>query len=135
MTMKPKLTGLAQACEPNREIQARIGDKWSTLIIFALREGSLRFSELQRSVGTVSQRMLTLRLRGLERDGLVERMVTPTVPPRVDYKLTTLGHSLRAVMEQLAQWAIQHRAEVDAARTRFDKGAAVAKASRPSRNK
>jgi DNA-binding HxlR family transcriptional regulator len=83
-----------------------------------------RFSEIKRAVGGISQRMLTLTLRGLERDGLVTRTVFPTVPPRVDYALTDLGRSLRPPVAALGQWAIRHQDEIEAARSRFDEKAA-----------
>ncbi|MEH6663923.1 MAG: helix-turn-helix domain-containing protein [Brevundimonas sp.] len=103
-----------------RTILARVGDKWSVLIVMVLADGPKRFSDLRRSIDGISQRMLTLTLRGLERDGLVSRTVLPTKPPRVDYELTPLGHSLREPVAALGQWAIANRQGVDAARRRFD---------------
>jgi DNA-binding HxlR family transcriptional regulator len=105
---------------PVREILARVGDKWSVLIVMLLSEGPKRFSELKRSIDGISQRMLTLTLRGLERDGLVTRTVFPTVPPRVDYALTDLGQSLRGPVVELGKWATDNLAEIDASRRRFD---------------
>ena len=90
------------------------------LIVMLLTDGPKRFSELRRSIDGISQRMLTLTLRGLERDGLVSRTVLPTNPPRVDYALTPLGHSLRGPVAALGQWAIENQQDVDAARRRFD---------------
>jgi DNA-binding HxlR family transcriptional regulator len=109
-----------ESCLPVRTILARVGDKWSVLIVMLLADGPKRFSDLRRSIDGISQRMLTLTLRGLERDGLVNRTVLPTKPPRVDYELTPLGHSLREPVAALGQWAIANQQDVDAARRRFD---------------
>jgi DNA-binding HxlR family transcriptional regulator len=109
-------------CLKVSHVLSRIGDKWSVLIIMVLRTGPHRFSELKRTVDDISQRMLTLTLRNLERDGLVKRTVTPTIPPRVDYELTALGHSLADPVQALGQWAYRHLAEIDAAQVAFDEG-------------
>jgi len=101
-------------------VLSRIGDKWSVLIIMLLREKSLRFTEIKRGVGGISQRMLTLTLRNLERDGLVTRTVTPSIPPRVNYELTELGHSLAEPVQALGAWAFRHLAQIDAAQARYD---------------
>ena len=98
----------------------RIGDKWSVLIVQTLADGPKRFNELRREIPTVSQRMLTLSLRGLERDGLVSRTVTPSIPPRVDYELTPLGHSLRGPICALARWANENIGSIHAAQDRYD---------------
>lgn len=90
------------------------------LIVMMLADGPQRFSELKRAIDGISQRMLTLSLRGLERDGLVSRHVTPTIPPRVDYELTELGDSLREPVKALGEWAIEHIACIRAAQERFD---------------
>ena len=111
---------LVSECQAVRPILARIGDKWSVLIVMALRDGPRRFNEIKRGIGSISQRMLTLSLRGMERDGLVTRKVYPTTPPRVEYELTALGHSLRGPVEALGQWAIAHQGEIALAQTRFD---------------
>jgi DNA-binding HxlR family transcriptional regulator len=108
-------------------VLARIGDKWSVLIVSRLGNGRLRFNELKRDIGGISQRMLTLTLRGLERDGLITRTVFPTVPPRVEYELTPLGRSLLAPVTALGEWARQNRAKIEQARTKFDGGAAAGK--------
>ncbi|MBP2158080.1 MULTISPECIES: helix-turn-helix domain-containing protein [Asticcacaulis] len=105
---------------PAKAVLSRVGDKWSVLIVIALRGGPLRFNEIKRACGTISQRMLTLSLRGMERDGFVSRKVTPTNPPRVDYELTPLGHSLRGPVEALGQWAYQNHAAILAAQAAFD---------------
>ena len=111
---------LVTECQAVRPILARIGDKWSVMIVMSLRAGPRRFNEIKRAIGTISQRMLTLSLRGMERDGLVTRKVFPTTPPRVEYELTALGHSLRGPVEALGQWAIAHQGEIALAQARFD---------------
>ena len=103
-----------------RGLMDRVGDKWSLLIIGTLSSGRLRFSELQRHIPGVSQRMLTLNLRSLERDGLVSRTVHAEVPPRVEYDLTEMGRTLIGPATALAMWAITHQPETAAARQAFD---------------
>src|SRR5260221_12573187 len=110
----------APACLAARELLNRVGDKWSIYIVGYLRDGPLRFNELRRSIEGISQRMLTLTLRGLERDGLVTRTIFPTIPPRADYELTKLGHSLLEPVSSLGLWARQNRSSIEAARRRFD---------------
>ena len=107
-------------CRAVSEVLNRVGDKWSVLIVVTLADGSKRFNELRREIPSISQRMLTLTLRGLERDGLVTRTVTPSIPPRVDYELTELGRSLQKPVEALANWAIENIEAVYAAQSRFD---------------
>ena len=107
-------------CRGVASILARVGDKWSVFVIMMLDGGPLRFNELKRMVGGISQRMLTLTLRGLERDGLVTRTVFPTIPPRVDYELTDLGRGLSKTVEALGKWAFDHRIEIESARAKFD---------------
>jgi len=107
-------------CRRVSEVLSRVGDKWSVLIVMQLSTGPRRFNELKRMIGGISQRMLTLTLRNLERDGLVMRTVTPTIPPRVDYELTALGHSLREPVVALGAWVFANIATIDAARARFD---------------
>ncbi len=107
-------------CLAAREVLNRVGDKWSVLVVGLLGEGQKRFSELKRAIDGISQRMLTLTLRGLERDGLVTRTVYPTVPPRVDYALTPLGVTLLEPVSALAAWSQAHREEIQTARARFD---------------
>jgi DNA-binding HxlR family transcriptional regulator len=111
----------SEECPKISQVLARIGEKWSVLIIIMLTERVRRFSELKRAIGGVSQRMLTLSLRGLERDGLVKRTVFPVVPPRVEYELTPLGRSLVAPVSALGEWARAHLTEIDAAREAFDR--------------
>jgi DNA-binding HxlR family transcriptional regulator len=107
-------------CRAVSAILQRIGDKWSVLIISRLGEGPRRFNEIKRMIGGISQRMLTLTLRNLERDGLVKRTVTPSVPPRVDYELTALGRDLLVPVTALGAWAIQHQTCILEARAQFD---------------
>ena len=103
-----------------RNVLDRIGDKWSLLVIVTLENGPLRHSQLKRRVAGVSQRMLTLTLRQLERDGLVTRSIHPQIPPRVDYELTDLGRTLIPTAQGIAQWAIEHFAAIERARADFD---------------
>ena len=107
-------------CRGVASILARVGDKWSVLVIMMLIEGPMRFNELKRKIGGISQRMLTLTLRGLERDGLVTRTIFPTIPPRVDYELTDLGRGLAQPVQALGQWAFDHLPAIEGARTSFD---------------
>jgi DNA-binding HxlR family transcriptional regulator len=103
-----------------REILHRVGDKWSVYVIDCLGGGSLRFSELRRSINGITARMLTVTLRGLERDGLVTRTLHPVIPPRVDYELTPMGKTLLQTIEQLIDWADGHVADIYAARAAYD---------------
>jgi DNA-binding HxlR family transcriptional regulator len=107
-------------CRTISTLLSRIGDKWTVLVVQTLAGGSRRFNELRREIPSVSQRMLTLTLRNLERDGLVSRTVTPTIPPRVDYELTELGLSLREPVQALGAWAMAHIECIRAAQARFD---------------
>ncbi|WP_246263659.1 winged helix-turn-helix transcriptional regulator [Caulobacter soli] len=115
----------ADSCTPVREILARVGDKWSILTIMTLGDGAMRFSHLQRAIDGISQRMLTLTLRGLERDGFVARQVFPTIPPKVEYSLTPMGDSLREPIMALGHWVSANIVEIDKARRRFDAAAAT----------
>jgi len=110
-----------ESCPAVREVLNRVGDKWSVQIVDMLGEGPMRFSELRRSIEGISQRMLTLTLRGLERDGLVTRTVFPEIPPRVDYELTKLGKTLLEPISALAEWAAEHRTSIHEAREQFDR--------------
>ncbi|MDP9423987.1 MAG: helix-turn-helix transcriptional regulator [Pseudomonadota bacterium] len=107
-------------CRTISTLLARIGDKWTVLVVTTLGEGPRRFNELRREIPSVSQRMLTLTLRNLERDGLVSRTVTPTIPPRVDYELTELGESLQKPIAGLAQWALDNVGTIHEAQARYD---------------
>jgi DNA-binding HxlR family transcriptional regulator len=102
------------------EVLSRVGDKWTILVVGELGNGPKRFNEIRRALGSISQRMLTLTLRGLERDGLVTRTVFPTVPPKVEYDLTRLGCSLLEPVNGIGLWARQNRAAMEEARRRFD---------------
>ena len=107
-------------CRTISTLLSRIGDKWTVLVVTTLGEGPRRFNELRREIPSVSQRMLTLTLRNLERDGLVNRTVTPSIPPRVDYALTELGCSLLKPLNALAEWAVANIETIHAAQARFD---------------
>jgi DNA-binding HxlR family transcriptional regulator len=117
----PPQPHLDSDCRGAASVLARVGDKWSVFVIMRLGNGPRRFNEIKRMVGGISQRMLTLTLRGLERDGLVTRTVFPTIPPRVDYELTDLGRGLSKPVEALGMWAIEHLTEIEDARARFDR--------------
>jgi DNA-binding HxlR family transcriptional regulator len=107
-------------CRTISGLLQRIGDKWTVLVVTTLAGGSKRFNQLRREIPTVSQRMLTLTLRNLERDGVVSRTVTPSIPPRVDYELTDLGRSLVPPLHALELWALEHVADIHGAQARFD---------------
>lgn len=107
-------------CRTISTLLARIGDKWTVLVVKTLGEGSKRFNELRREIPSVSQRMLTLTLRNLERDGIVSRTVTPSIPPRVDYALTDLGCSLLTPIMALSEWALDNIEAIHEAQARFD---------------
>src|SRR5579875_2802327 len=112
-------------CRAISAVLSRVGDKWTVLVVSALGDGPKRFNELRKALGSISQRMLTLTLRALERDGLVTRTVFPTIPPRVDYALTRLGRSLLEPVSALESWALKHRAAIAEARARYDAGKAA----------
>ena len=107
-------------CRAVSSVLARVGDKWTVLVIVLLGGGPKRFNEIKRLIGGISQRMLTLTLRALERDGLVTRTVYPTIPPRVDYELTALGGSLREALEVLLSWSKNHIEDIADAQAGFD---------------
>jgi DNA-binding HxlR family transcriptional regulator len=117
-----------EECDAISATLARIGDKWTLLVVELLADGPMRFNEMRRTIGSISQRMLTLTLRGLERDGLVTRTVYPTIPPRVEYQLTKLGRTLREPVIALAEWARKNMPTMSEARKTFDAGG-VAKPS------
>ncbi len=112
-----------EGCEV-RQILDRIADKWSLLVIALLEQRTMRFNELRRAIDGISQRMLTVTLRNLERDGLVRRTVHPEIPPRVEYHLSALGCTLLAITQQLVQWTEEHQHEIAHARAEFDERAA-----------
>ncbi|MEW6768168.1 MAG: helix-turn-helix domain-containing protein [Pseudomonadota bacterium] len=111
-------------CRGISEVLARVGDKWTVLVVTYLGEGPMRFNELRRSISGISQRMLTLTVRGLERDGFVTRTVYPTIPPRVDYELTVLGRDLLKPVTALSNWARDNQDRIKKAREKFDGKAA-----------
>jgi DNA-binding HxlR family transcriptional regulator len=115
----PVQAGDYQRC-PVTEALRRVGDKWSVLVMVLLGKRAYRFNELQREIETISQRMLTRTLRGLEADGLVHREVFPTVPPSVEYRLTPLGRTLLTPLSALADWVVEHQPEIAAARGGVD---------------
>lgn len=119
--MIPENNRVTDYCPAISAILSRIGDKWSVLIVMELADGPRRFNEIKRDVAGISQRMLTLTLRGLERDGLVARKVYDSVPPKVEYSLTDLGRSLRDPVMALGAWAISNRDEIHAAQADFDR--------------
>ena len=121
----------ATGCEPSgaaaelspcraRAVLQRVGDKWSMYAIDLLGQGTMRFSELQRSIDGITARMLTVTLRGLERDGIVTRTIHPVIPPRVEYDLTPMGRTLLDAIGQLVTWADSHLPEISAAQTAYD---------------
>lgn len=116
----PRSLHQPEDCRAVSEVLQRVGDKWTVLVVSTLGDGSKRFNELRKALGSISQRMLTLTLRALERDGLVTRTVTPSIPPRVDYELTRLGRSLLEPVSELGAWARRNRAAIAAAREQFD---------------
>jgi DNA-binding HxlR family transcriptional regulator len=118
--LKPGHMHLTGDCRAISEVLARVGDKWTVLVVNLMGSGPKRFSEIKREVGGISQRMLTLTLRALERDGLVTRTVTASIPPRVDYELTELGRSLLTPVQALGAWALSNRERIEDARRRFD---------------
>ena len=118
--MSPSHKHVRGECLAVREVLNRVGDKWSVLIVALLGDGTKRFSELRRMIEGISQRMLTLTLKGLERDGLITRTVYPTIPPRVDYQLTKLGRGLLVPITGLANWAGENRQKIQDARDKYD---------------
>ena len=119
-SMLPSNLHVPEDCRAVSEVLSRVGDKWTILVVGELGNGPRRFNEIRRSLGSISQRMLTLTLRNLERDGLVTRTVTPSIPPRVDYELTELGHSLAGPIQALGAWAFDNMAQIDAPQTAYD---------------
>jgi DNA-binding HxlR family transcriptional regulator len=115
----PEASNSHAACKAEVETLARIGDKWTVMVVGALSKGSIRYNEIGRRVEGISQRMLTLTLKGLEQDGLVTRTMCPTIPPRVDYELTELGRKLIVPLRALSKWARENRAAMLAAREAF----------------
>ncbi len=118
--MKPGNTHDTDNCRAVADVMARIGDKWTVYIVRLLADGPMRFSEMRRAVSAISQRILSLTLRGLERDGLVTRTVTPSIPPRVDYELTPKGLTLIGPLQAVGAWAIANRDYVESSRVKYD---------------
>jgi DNA-binding HxlR family transcriptional regulator len=118
--MSPSHKHVPAKCPAVREVLNRVGDKWSVQVVGLLGGGKKRFSELRHNIEGISQRMLTLTLKGLERDGLITRTAYPTIPPRVEYELTKLGHSLLKPITALGKWAGQNRQRIQSARERYD---------------
>ena len=118
--MKPTMTNVPGQCTRANDVISLIGDKWSVHVVMLLGRGKQRFSEIKRSVDGVSQKMLTTTLRGLERDGYVRRTVFPTIPPKVEYELTTLGEELLVPLGALGAWAIENHDRVVRARAAYD---------------
>jgi DNA-binding HxlR family transcriptional regulator len=116
---EPRTVGELPSCRA-REVLQRVGDKWSVLAIDLLGQGTMRFSELHRAIDGITARMLTVTLRGLERDGIVTRTIHPVIPPRVEYALTPMGRTLLDTIGQLVTWADSHLPEIDAARAAYD---------------
>jgi len=116
----PSNLHVPEDCRAVSEVLSRVGDKWTILVVGELGEGARRFNEIRKALGSISQRMLTLTLRGLERDGFVTRTVFPTVPPRVDYELTELGQSLQKPICELATWALENVEAIHEAQRKFD---------------
>jgi DNA-binding HxlR family transcriptional regulator len=108
------------SCKALGQILDRIGDKWAVMVVGVLSRGPMRFNALQRAIPGVSHRMLTMTLRGLERDGLVKRIPYATIPPRVDYELTPVGHSLKTPLRALATWARSQQPVIEAAQKLYD---------------
>lgn len=107
-------------CRPLAQVLACIGDKWSILLIDVIGDDTLRFKDLRRAMPGISERMLTVTLRNLERDGLVSRQPYPTIPPRVEYRLSERGRSLRSAIVPIARWAADNRETIEESRRRFD---------------
>jgi DNA-binding HxlR family transcriptional regulator len=132
--LKPRHPNLSEECQSVSETLARVGDKWTVLVVSLLGGGPRRFSELRRAIDGISQKMLTTTLRSLERDGLATRRVFATVPPRVEYALTDLGRDLLVPVKALEEWAVANRHRVNEARRRFDaRAGAPAEVVEPAR--
>src|ERR1051325_2912736 len=125
MTTAAPFRPLHEECRTVSQILARVGEKWSMLVIMLLRDGPRRFNDIKRKSGGISQQMLTRTLRALERDGMVTRTIFPTSPPQVEYRLTELGRSMSEPVLAFGRWVQEHLAQVEAARQRFDRRAAA----------
>lgn len=118
--MKPGDNPSLHNCKQVNDVISLVGDKWSVLIIMQLGSGTMRFSDIKRAVAGISQKMLTVTLRGLERDGYVSRTVHPVIPPKVEYALTPLGRELLVPLRALGEWALLNHGRVLAARQGYD---------------
>ena len=118
--MKPEFHDVTGTCRTVSDMLSRIGDKWTVLVISYLGQKPMRFNELRRDIGNISQKMLTTTLRNLERDGFVLRTVTPSRPPRVDYELTPIGRDLLIPVQALAEWTIENIERILVSRAKFD---------------
>lgn len=119
----PALPGDRHECLRVGSILSLVGDKWTVMIVIVLSGGPRRFSDIKRTIGGISQQMLTRTLKSLERDGMVLRTVHPTVPPQVEYELSALGHSLTGPLHMLSEWAGQNLVEIEASRAGYDERA------------
>jgi DNA-binding HxlR family transcriptional regulator len=124
-----------QECHNVRQILARIGEKWSMLVVMLLRDGPRRFNDIKRNTGGISQQMLTRTLRGLERDGMVTRTIYPTSPPQVEYRMTELGRSMSEPVLAFGRWVQEHLADIDAARQQFDQRTKIGALGVPGENR
>jgi DNA-binding HxlR family transcriptional regulator len=118
--MSEKSDHLPEDCRPIGHILSRVGDKWTILLFAALGDRRMRFKELHRAIGGISQRMLTVTVRNLERDGLIIRTVYPTIPPRVDYELSERGRSLKDALKPIGDWVMANRDGIEASQRQFD---------------
>ena len=118
-TLVPEETPTLSECRALADVLARVGDKWTVMVVGALSNGPVRYNALRRIIEGISQRMLTLTLKGLVQDGLVSRKLYPTIPPRVDYELTALGRTLIGPLMTLFEWARMHRPAIEAARAAY----------------
>lgn len=116
----PARSGVSDHCREVGKVLAIVGDKWTVMIVRVLVEGPRRFNDIKRTIGGISQQMLTRTLKALERDGMVTRTVHPTVPPQVEYALTALGQSLAVPVRALGAWAGDHLDEIENNRARYD---------------
>lgn len=133
--MKPRHGHISENCRPISEVMSLIGDKWTSLIITRLHEGPMRFNALKRRVEGISQKVLTSSLRALERDGFLDRRVYPTVPPRVEYSLTPMGHELAGPLMALTDFALRNRDRMDAAQAAYDEKNGIPQHGAPEKRK
>lgn len=117
----PATTGMSSHCRKLSEVLTIVGDKWTVMIVMVLIDHPRRFNDIKRTIGGISQQMLTRTLKALERDGTVSRTVHPTVPPQVEYALTDLGQSLAKPLRALGIWASEHLEEIEGNRQRYDR--------------